>query len=544
MSSEDLPPKYEEPSPDPGTDSAAAGPSTTSQEGPINVLIVGETQQGKSTLIKNIHTYADLPDLDIKIGSGNVSCTNTAQSYEVDVKLRSYHLEDLSGNKIETTTENYKKLCTYDDEDAKVVLDTPESGEPYQTIRFNLLDTPGLDDSDGKDMEIMAGILAKVSELSHIHAIVYVRKATTNFGESFKSFFQYLQRSMPSLARGLVIVHSSYSAMKVNSHIRQGKDWQNIRREGFKAATNLELAHFFMDNEPDVNSPLSLVLSLNETCALLSHIKEQPVQPATAFKLLKTPRMQQIDGFVSNAVAEVKRIARNKLDKASTKLANSEKKALEDESEIAKLNRRLKIITDDIRAYESGPDIVLGSVSVNDEYSFVENFLLNQELNLPGKTMTFHGDDPIGYVQKSVTGGSRWTQESKEGTRWSGFISAGLLRSIRGSATFYIRSEDKHRVKIRALKDEKFDIEEKLKLLNASKPSISSTEKNVQDLRILLDQADEVAVAVKGDILDMKLYPQLRQIYSTSEPKLSRGEICAFIKVYSPEVAEYFDCHA
>ncbi|KAF3176085.1 hypothetical protein TWF225_008783 [Orbilia oligospora] len=533
MNYTELPPRYEGLPPD------LAGPSI--QDGPINVLIVGETQQGKSTLVKHIHTYAGLPDPDIKIGSGNVSCTRFSQYYELDINLRSYHLEDTSGNKIEISKDNYRKLCTYDNEDAKVALTAPESGISYRTIRFNILDTPGLDDSDGKDMDIMAGILAKAGELSHIHAIVYVRNSSTNFGESFKSFFGYLQRSMPSLARGLVIVHSSFTPMRVNSHIRQGKDWSEIRREGFKAATNLELAHFFMDNEPDTNSPLSMVLSLNETCALLSHIKEQPVHPASSFKLLKTPRMQQMDGFVINAVAEVRRVIKNKLEESSKSLTSNELKALEDQSELARLTRKIQLINDDIKGYEYGPDIVLGSVSVTEEFSFLGNLILKQEFNLPGKTMNFNADERIGYVQKSATGGSNWAQETIQGSRWSGFITAGLFRSIRGSATFYVKSEAKYRAQIRSLKEEKNETEEKFKRLDALKTSVSSVQKGIQQLNLLLGQSDELTVAVKRDIMDMKLYPDLRQLYSTTEPRLSRGEIAAFIQVYNPEIAEFYE---
>ncbi|KAK6511372.1 hypothetical protein TWF481_000289 [Arthrobotrys musiformis] len=533
MSDEELPPKYE--APPPGTYIPAA------QDGPINVLIVGETQQGKSSLVRNIHGYADLPDPNIQIGGGNVSCTRISQYYKVDVKLRSYHLQDPSGNKIEITKDNYKKLCTYDNEDAKVVLSSPESGLPLRTIRFNILDTPGLDDSEGNDMDIMAGILAKVSELSHINAIIYVRNATKNFGDSFKSFFGYLQRSMPSLARGLIIVHSSYTAMGVNSNIRQGKDWAEIRREGFKAATNLELAHFFMDNEPDPNSPLSIVLSLNETAALLSHIKEQPVQPATAFKLLKTPRMEKVDGFIINAVAEVRRLIRNNLDESSKSLSTNELKALDDQSELRRLTRKIQLVTEDIRNYESGPDIALGSVTVDENYSIFGNLIMKQELGLQGKTVNFSADEQIGYVKTSVTGGSKWVEENLQGHRWTGVIAAGIFRSIRGSASFYAKSEVKYRAQIRALKEEKSEAEERFKRIDTLKTSVASVQKSVQQLNLLLGQADELTVVVKRDTMDMKLYPELHQIYTTIEPKLTHGEITAFLRVYNTEIADFYE---
>jgi predicted GTPase len=40
------------------------------EEKPINVLIVGETQNGKSTLVKQIGVYAGVPNIDVQVGSG------------------------------------------------------------------------------------------------------------------------------------------------------------------------------------------------------------------------------------------------------------------------------------------------------------------------------------------------------------------------------------------------------------------------------------------------------------------------------------------
>lgn len=39
---------------------------------PMNVLIIGETQNGKSTMIRQIGVYAGVPDINIKIGFGRI----------------------------------------------------------------------------------------------------------------------------------------------------------------------------------------------------------------------------------------------------------------------------------------------------------------------------------------------------------------------------------------------------------------------------------------------------------------------------------------
>ena len=37
---------------------------------PINVLVIGETQNGKSTMIRQMGVYAGVPDINVKIGFG------------------------------------------------------------------------------------------------------------------------------------------------------------------------------------------------------------------------------------------------------------------------------------------------------------------------------------------------------------------------------------------------------------------------------------------------------------------------------------------
>jgi predicted GTPase len=47
--------------------------SIPQEELPINVLIIGETQNGKSTMIKQLGRYAGVPEIDVNIGMGMFS---------------------------------------------------------------------------------------------------------------------------------------------------------------------------------------------------------------------------------------------------------------------------------------------------------------------------------------------------------------------------------------------------------------------------------------------------------------------------------------
>ncbi|KAK3169506.1 hypothetical protein OEA41_008890 [Lepraria neglecta] len=147
---------------------------------PINVLVVGETQNGKSTMIRQMGVYAGVPDINVKIRFGNVSCTRNVGQYDISTALRRYYLTDLNGKGIKK--KDYSDLVDLMNDDAKVVAATPEDGG--KVVKLTFFDTPGLDDSDGNDMEIMANIVGKTDGTSPESKIVKpeIRNATIPYG--------------------------------------------------------------------------------------------------------------------------------------------------------------------------------------------------------------------------------------------------------------------------------------------------------------------------------------------------------------------------
>ena len=65
-------------------------PTTYDEASTINVLVTGECQQGKSTLIHQLAKYADVPNLPIAIGSGSIRCTTEIGNYDMPITLREY----------------------------------------------------------------------------------------------------------------------------------------------------------------------------------------------------------------------------------------------------------------------------------------------------------------------------------------------------------------------------------------------------------------------------------------------------------------------
>lgn len=245
------------------------------------------------------------PTFDIKIGGSNKSCTKTVGQYNFSISLQRYQLEDLNEKPITGMT--FADLCRLTT--AQAIAKTEQSEDNRSTL-FTFIDTPGLDDSDENDLDIMAGIISRVSELHHLNAIIYVRSIETSFSNSFRQFFSYIQQSMPSISAGMIIAHTRFTTEKTAEHLTTNISLSKLRRDAFKASTNLDTCHFFMDNTPDPDEPFAVVQSTNEIYRLLLFMRAQKSIATGNLKLLKTKKMECVDVHIVASLGAL----RNKLE--------------------------------------------------------------------------------------------------------------------------------------------------------------------------------------------------------------------------------------
>jgi hypothetical protein len=503
----------------------------------INVLIVGETQQGKSTLIKQLSKYAGLSDLNIAIGRGNGSCTKSVGFYSISTELQQYQLVNFTGNPLPPDL-SYTQKCDLTNRTAKVV---PVEDTRAEKINFTIIDTPGLSDSDSgnDDMDTMASIIGRLGELHHINAVVYVRSIQEPFGQSFKDFFNYFQRSMPSLSNGLIIVHSNFSTFKVEEFLDDEKNLAALRREAFKAATNLELSHFFMDNEPLESSPFAVCQSLNAVHRLLSQVSSQQASSVGDLNLLKTPKMTDLDAHVINVLNDLKiQLERTWNDKKSM-AETLDQITLGVSRDLAKIQRKLAAKQERLQELKNGSDIILGTRNVIEDYSFLSHLLLEGQVNLGRKVVSFDSDYKITTVRKTCSGGSQWLDEERRGTSWRAIITSGWFRDIEGSATFHTTSQLRHAGEIRELELSVADLEDDIVNLNATmaKAGMGASTREVHALGEKIEGVEALAQTVRNEALDIGLWPQLRVFYA-SQGRPTRHEVRSFVRVYDKELAE------
>lgn len=497
----------------------------------LNVLIVGETQQGKSTLIKQLAQYAGISNLVIAIGDGNESCTKQVGVYEISADLKQYQLVDQEEQVISDCS--YSEYCDLTPRKAKVA---PISGLKDERINFTLIDTPGLSDSSNADMDIMAGIIGRLAGMDHINAVIYVRGIDSPFGQFFKDFFSYFQRSLPSLSNGLMIVHSNFTTFKVEQFLQDEKNLAKLRQEAFKAATGLDLPHFFMDNDPSVRSPFAVKQSLNETYRLLAHIACQKPSPVGTLKLLKTRKMIDLDLHVVNAVNDLKMNLSRSWNDQKNHANEMEQIALEGQRDLARDKRKLEVQEEELNDLTEGPDVILGTISAVEDYSFFGHLLLQQQVNLGRKPVSFDSDYRITNVEKSCSGGSQWLDEKLRGTSWEAIITSGWFRDIKGSATFYTTSKIRHAEEITRIKRHAEDLKENI---NRHNERLGRRDRASQDGIVALGEQIEALAAlaqtINSEILDISLWPRLKAFYSLNGRPM-KHDIRGFVTVYNSEL--------
>ena len=471
--------------------------------------------------------------------TGNVSCTKNVGQYDISTALSRYSLTDMNGKQIKM--KDYSDLVDLTDDDAKVVAAPLENDG--RVIKFTFFDTPGLDDSDGNDMEIMADIIGKVGELDHLNAVIYVRNMNRPFGNAFTRFFDYIQRSMPNLCNGLIIVNSGFTVEKVEEFLSRKKDLAKIRKEAFKVATgsNLDLAHFFMDNNPDEFSPFAVMQSLNECFRLLSLLSSQKPLPASGLKLLKTPNMWNIDVHILYALERLHNQLKDAWNDEVAVLNKSKATALRTSREIQRLATKIATHESQLEELNTGSDINLGTRNVSVEYSIFKTLLLKGELWLDERPVTFDSDTPIAYVEKSATGGSRWLDEDLRGTSWRSTLTAGMFRSINGSVTCYTTSRLKHKREIELLKSNISDTTQTKvfheDILNevGGETGAGLEAKSVK-LGEDVEKCAGLIETVNKETFDVALWPLLRRFYVGHQAP-SRDHVHDFVQVYNPEIA-------
>ncbi|KAF9344287.1 hypothetical protein BGX26_004565, partial [Mortierella sp. AD094] len=274
----------------------------------FNVLLLGETQSGKSTFIEYVKKYAD-PDYTIDLsnfGDDISSCTKEVVRSTVHTDLPVTDVVENAPRSI--PTEVYLGSLINDSpnfDDFEGALNRgnfetirTQSSESSVQYQFNLFDTPGLNDTYGKDEAHIASIYKALRDVGRIHLVlIAIGKApfTPGFQAATKCYFDMLPEF-----RGLTaFVHTHVNYKDLHPGRKEVASHLTSKIELLHDMMGLDsFQHFAIDCDLNTTGPIRNCITQNIIQNILYlALFNEPVA-VNRIQIYKSPKMQATDSIL------------------------------------------------------------------------------------------------------------------------------------------------------------------------------------------------------------------------------------------------------
>ncbi|KAF9295280.1 hypothetical protein BGZ88_002427 [Linnemannia elongata] len=276
-----------------------------------NVLLIGQSQSGKSTLLEAIKQYADIrytADLS-RIGRGNIAHTSQPRVEEIVTCLPIYKIYETNGQgRQEIDMEHYWEETAFDDFRA---LLKRKDGDGLEVIaegstslsRFRIIDTPGLDDSENRDIEILGRIFSTLSRLGHLHLVVITDSHGTTLAPGYKAALQTYS-TLFSTMHGLMVFAMTNIPNKRQHPADSSLDGKLLERSNIIfGIMGRRFPLFKIDCNLREHRPFDTCLTRNIIRDILATATiKTPVE--LKMQVHKTPSMKQVDDVIYHRYAK------------------------------------------------------------------------------------------------------------------------------------------------------------------------------------------------------------------------------------------------
>ncbi|KAF9359680.1 hypothetical protein BGX26_011720 [Mortierella sp. AD094] len=298
-----------------------SNPPKIPENKPYNILVLGETQSGKSTLIEGIRRYAD-PKYKIdenSIGSGYGSHTTIVVTTPVTTNLPDYYV--IKSTSKNSTTSEQKERVDYsafiydqsedDYEDSinqrheiEMVQGTPND----EMVRFDLMDTPGLNATNGEDELHVEKIFSALIKSKEVH-LVLITISLGPFSQGFQDAIKCYVDMFPDFNGIIAFVHT---------HI----DYKNLHPDCVKFAKSLQdkmaalnnivgretVPYFKIDCDLFTKKPIRNCITQNTIRRILQLAKLNNPVVMNQTVVNKTRKMRDIDNLLKDKYEATTRV--------------------------------------------------------------------------------------------------------------------------------------------------------------------------------------------------------------------------------------------
>lgn len=528
---------------------------------PITVLVIGPTQNGKSTFINEVRSLASDPGPEAKVGDGNFSCTKSCRMWDLDVPTTQYKLVSLrTGADVDIPKDEellFGKIWR-SSSPTKCRLEPIDPSGPR--IRLRLIDTPGLDDTDGRDAENIAALAECLAALAHteypkVSALLFVCDANSAFSDSFQRTYQYYQTAMPNLFGGLAILNTKFT-VATWAEKREFFGFQlpqesakeremNERRSAFSKLFNRNPHHFFIDSVPNPGRLFEELITLNTIAEIFNFIGGRGEMEIGQMLFPKTDKMIAVDarvkylltGVKSQWETECRRLVDEMNSETQRQLAANDREKKECDDDVEWHQKELE-------RYDNSSEFTLDKYTNEDDPSLWQRLqkivLLSKFKNSMSIKENYDRFDvePIDGIHSS------WTSHTFDKTTktWTGHYEANVGHSPRVTARSYTQNRYYYADSIKEINRKLAKYAQRLDRLSEKisnqktpvNPKVGQLNSRIGACERLLKLLSNPCPPLKEGFDDAA-----RTRYAKTADKITFDDVVAMVKIHEPGLMSY-----
>ncbi|KAG0208401.1 hypothetical protein BGX28_000619 [Mortierella sp. GBA30] len=273
-----------------------------------NILLLGQTQSGKSTFLEYVRQYAD-PSYRVqhqRIGDGLESHTHEVLCEEVITNLPHYVVFDKKSKQELDIAPYFEKPEKYKAHiKRKDGLELRRSlKSDARTRRFRLFDTPGLNDTNGNDVQNVYSIISALSQNVDINLILIVDYPETGLTPEFQQTLRNYNTVFLGMQGIMAFVHTRVP------NIVQDKKHEKLRQKYEKKKPLLDkimgrnLTHHAVDCDFTEDRPVHLCYMRNQIKSILELATFYAPVRLNSTKIYKIEKMRTIDNILGHQLEQ------------------------------------------------------------------------------------------------------------------------------------------------------------------------------------------------------------------------------------------------